>query len=102
MIARDSSKKLSARARTALRSIKFQFANFCFKSLIRPTEKPTWMMPYRATVKILERMPYQTREGMKIQIDKGSAAQKLSVDDVVDDSIVREIEKDGLIDRIYR
>ena len=84
MIARDSSKKLSARARTALLRIKFQFANFCIKPLIRPTEKPTWMMPYRATVKILERMPYRTREGMKIQISEGYAAQpasNLGVDD---------------------
>ena len=29
-------------------------------------------------------------------------ASKWAVEDVVDDSIVREIEKDGFIDRIYR
>jgi hypothetical protein len=29
-------------------------------------------------------------------------ASKLSVDDIVDDGIVRELEKDGFIDRLYR
>jgi hypothetical protein len=27
---------------------------------------------------------------------------KLTVDDIVDDAVVREIEKDGLIERLYR
>ncbi len=46
-----------------------------------------------------------TREGMRIQLEQALAANppsKLSVDDIVDDSVVREIEKDGFIDRLYR
>jgi hypothetical protein len=42
---------------------------------------------------------------MKIQIDQARAANpasKLTVEDGVDDSIVREIEKEGFIDRLYR
>lgn len=42
---------------------------------------------------------------MKIQIDQARAANpasKLTVDNVVDDSILREIEKEGFIDRVHR
>ncbi|MGH7870775.1 MAG: ABC transporter substrate-binding protein [Candidatus Binatia bacterium] len=60
---------------------------------------------YRTTAKILDRVPYVTREGMSIQVEQARAANpasKLTVDDVIDDSIVREIEKDGFIERLYR
>ena len=59
---------------------------------------------YASTVKILERVPYTTRAGMKIQLDealKQSPGAKVTVDDLIDDSIVREIEKEGFIDKIY-
>jgi len=59
---------------------------------------------YNSTVKILERVPYTTREGMKIQLDdalKQAPASKVTVDNVIDDSVVRELEKEGFIDRIY-
>ena len=59
---------------------------------------------YQSTAKILERVPYTTREGMKIQLDdalKLSPGSKVTVDSLIDDSIVREIEKDGFIDRVY-
>jgi len=42
---------------------------------------------------------------MRIQLEQASSANptsKLSVDDIVDDSVVREIEKEGFIDRLYR
>jgi len=32
----------------------------------------------------------------------GQPGEQTHVDDIVDDSIVREIEKDGFIDRLYR
>ena len=60
---------------------------------------------YRTTAKILDRTPYATRDGMRIQLEQARAANpasKLTVDDIVDDSIVREIEKEGFIDRLYR
>jgi NitT/TauT family transport system substrate-binding protein len=59
---------------------------------------------YQSTVKILERVPYTTREGMKTQLDealKQSPGSKVTVDSLIDDSIVREIEKEGFIDKVY-
>ena len=59
---------------------------------------------YESTAKILERVPYTTREGMKIQLDdalKLAPGSKVTVDNLIDDSIVREIEKEGFIDRVY-
>jgi NitT/TauT family transport system substrate-binding protein len=59
---------------------------------------------YRSTAKILERVPYTTREGMKIQLDealKQNPGSKVTVDSLIDDSIVREIEKEGFIDKVY-
>jgi hypothetical protein len=59
---------------------------------------------YDSTLKILERVPYTTREGMKIQLDealKQTPGSKVSVDSLIDDSVVRELEKDGFIDKIY-
>ena len=59
---------------------------------------------YQSTVKIIERVPYTTREGMKIQLDdalKQAPGSKVTVDTVIDDSIVREIEKEGFIDKVY-
>lgn len=59
---------------------------------------------YESTAKILERVPYTTREGMKIQLDealKQNPGSKVTVDSLIDDSVVRELEKEGFIDRIY-
>jgi len=59
---------------------------------------------YQSTSKLLERVPYTTREGMKIQLDEAlklSPASKVTVDSLIDDSIVRELEKEGFIDRVY-
>jgi NitT/TauT family transport system substrate-binding protein len=59
---------------------------------------------YASTAKILERVPYTTRAGMKIQLAealKQTPGAKVTVDDLIDDSIVREIEKEGFIDKIY-
>jgi ABC-type nitrate/sulfonate/bicarbonate transport system substrate-binding protein len=59
---------------------------------------------YESTAKILERVPYTTREGMKIQLDdalKQAPGSKVTVDNLIDDTIVREIEKEGFIERVY-
>jgi NitT/TauT family transport system substrate-binding protein len=59
---------------------------------------------YQSTTKIIERVPYTSREGMKIQLDealKQAPGSKVTVDNLIDDSIVREIEKEGFIDRVY-
>ena len=61
-------------------------------------------MGYQANAKLFERVPLVTREGMEIQIKEASARRptNLKVNDVVDDSIVLELEKEGFIDRIYK
>jgi len=59
---------------------------------------------YQSTTKIIERIPYTSREGMKIQLDdalKQTPGSKVTVDSLIDDSIVRELEKEGFIDRVY-
>jgi ABC-type nitrate/sulfonate/bicarbonate transport system substrate-binding protein len=59
---------------------------------------------YRSTAKILERVPYTSREGMKIQLDealKQNPGSKVTLDNIIDDSLVRELDKEGFIDRIY-
>ena len=60
---------------------------------------------YEAIAKLFERVPLATKEGMAIQI-KDALGRKpgasLKVDDVVDDSIVTELDKEGFIDRIYK
>jgi NitT/TauT family transport system substrate-binding protein len=59
---------------------------------------------YQSTAKIVERIPYTSREGMKIQLDEAlklNPGSKVTVDTLIDDSIVREIEKEGFIDRVY-
>ncbi len=59
---------------------------------------------YQSTAKIIERVPYTTREGMQIQLDEAlklAPGSKVTVDSLIDDSIVRELEKEGFIDRVY-
>ena len=59
---------------------------------------------YDSTVKILERVPYTSREGMKIQLDdalKQAPNSKVTVDSLIDDSVVRDLEKEGFVDRVY-
>src|SRR5262245_59408262 len=59
---------------------------------------------YASTAKILERVPYTSREGMKIQLDealKQNPGSKVTVDNLIDDSLVRELDKEGFIGRIY-
>jgi NitT/TauT family transport system substrate-binding protein len=59
---------------------------------------------YTTTTRILEQVPYVTRPGMEnllAEARKTNPAIKVTVNDVVDDTIVRELEKDGFIDSLY-
>jgi len=60
---------------------------------------------YEINAKLFERVPYVGREGMDIQL-KDALTKKPSstvkVDDIVDDSIVAELEKEGFFDRLYK
>jgi NitT/TauT family transport system substrate-binding protein len=71
---------------------------------LRGANKDYLESSYVSSAKILERVPYTTREGMKIQLDealKQNPGSKTTMDSLIDDSIVREIEKEGFIDKIY-
>ncbi|HEV8342026.1 MAG TPA: ABC transporter substrate-binding protein [Candidatus Binatia bacterium] len=71
---------------------------------LRGANKPYLESSYQSTMKMLERVPYTTREGMKIQLDealKQTPGSKVTVDNLIDDSIVRELEKEGFIDKVY-
>ena len=58
-----------------------------------------------ATAKLYERVPLVTREGVEVQIKEALARRagaSLRVEDMVDDGIVRELEKSGFIDMVYK
>jgi NitT/TauT family transport system substrate-binding protein len=60
---------------------------------------------YMAAAKLYDVVPLVTRPGMEIQIKEASvrkAGAQLRFEDLVDDSIVRELEKSGFIDKIYK
>src|SRR5574341_1019381 len=60
---------------------------------------------YQANVKLHDRVPLVTREGMDIQIKEALSRKpgmSLKVEDIVDDTIVRELEKSGYIDKVYK
>lgn len=60
---------------------------------------------YEAMAKLYERVPKVTREGTAIQIKEALARKPgatLRVEDIVDDSLVDELERSGFIDRVYK
>lgn len=60
---------------------------------------------WAANVKLHDRVPLVTREGTEVQIKEALGRKPgatLRVDDIVDDSIVRELEKSGFIDKVYK
>ena len=66
--------------------------------------KPYLEDAYSSTAKILERIPRVTREGMKVQLDeakKNNPGSNVTVDDLIDDRMVQEIERESFIDRVY-
>ena len=60
---------------------------------------------WEVNAKLFDRVPYVGREGMEIQL-KDAVSKKpsstLKVDDVIDDTIVTELEKEGFFDRLYK
>lgn len=60
---------------------------------------------YVGMAKLHERVPLVTREGTEAQIKEALARKPgaiVRVDDIVDDSLVKELDRSGFIDRIYR
>jgi NitT/TauT family transport system substrate-binding protein len=59
---------------------------------------------YTASAKLYDRVPLVTRAGTETQIREAVSRKpgaQLRVEDIVDDSIVRELEKSGFIDKIH-
>jgi NitT/TauT family transport system substrate-binding protein len=60
---------------------------------------------YTASAKLYDSVPLVTRLGVEAQIKEAIARKpgtQLRVEDLVDDSIVRELQKSGFIERLYR
>jgi len=60
---------------------------------------------YTASAKLYDRVPLVTRPGVEIQIKEAVSRKpgvQLRFEDMVDESLVRELEKSGFIDKVYR
>lgn len=60
---------------------------------------------YTASAKLYDRVPLITRAGVETQIKEAVGRKpgaQLRFEDMVDDSIVRELEKSGFIDKVYK
>lgn len=62
---------------------------------------------YQTIAKLFERVPLATREGMEVQINDALALMRkpgtaVKAEDIIDDRLVVELEKEGFIDRIYK
>jgi NitT/TauT family transport system substrate-binding protein len=60
---------------------------------------------YLASAKLYDAVPLVTRAGTEVQIKEATsrkAGAQLRFEDLVDDSIVRELEKSGFIDKLYK
>jgi NitT/TauT family transport system substrate-binding protein len=59
---------------------------------------------YGASAKLYDKVPLVTRAGTETQIKEATSRKpgaQLRIEDMVDDSIVRELEKSGFIDKVY-
>ncbi len=60
---------------------------------------------YTASAKLYDRVPLVTRPGTEVQVKEAVSRKpgaQLRFEDVADDSVVRELEKSGFIDKIYK
>lgn len=62
---------------------------------------------YTASAKLYDQVPLVTRPGVEVQIKEALATARkanaqLRFEDMVEDSLVREIEKSGFVDKIYK
>jgi NitT/TauT family transport system substrate-binding protein len=76
-----------------------------FAKYSRQTNEAYLESAYQSSNKLFEQIPLVNREGMEMQVKEALArkpSSALKVDDIVDDSLVVELEKEGFINRIYR
>lgn len=71
----------------------------------RTTNEKYLEAAYSATAKLYDMVPLVTRPGMEVQI-KDALSRKpgaqLRFEDIVDESLVRELEKSGFIDKVFK
>jgi NitT/TauT family transport system substrate-binding protein len=71
----------------------------------RITNKDYLESAYAATAKLYDMVPLVTRPGVEVQIKEATSRKpgvQLRFEDMVDESIVLELEKSGFIDKIYK
>jgi NitT/TauT family transport system substrate-binding protein len=71
----------------------------------RITNKDYLESAYAATAKLYDMVPLVTRPGVEVQIKEATSRKpgvQLRFEDMVDESIVRELEESGFIDKIYK
>jgi hypothetical protein len=60
---------------------------------------------YATTAKLYDMVPLVTRPGVEVQIKEATSRKpgvQLRFEDMVDESIVRELDKSGFIDKVYK
>jgi NitT/TauT family transport system substrate-binding protein len=60
---------------------------------------------YATTAKLYDRVPLVTRPGVEVQIKEATSRKpgaRLRFEDMVDESIVHELQKNGFIDKVYK
>jgi len=71
----------------------------------RQTNETYLEAAYAATAKLYDRVPLVTRAGVETQIKEAVSRRpgaRVRVEDMVDESIVRELERSGFIDKVYK
>lgn len=71
----------------------------------RTTNEDYLEAAYSATAKLYDAVPLVTRPGTEVQIKEAVGRKpgaQLRFEDMVDESIVRELEKSGFIDKVYK
>jgi ABC-type nitrate/sulfonate/bicarbonate transport system substrate-binding protein len=71
----------------------------------RTTNEDYLEAAYTATAKLYDAVPLVTRPGTEVQIKEATSRKpgaQLRFEDMVDESIVRELDKSGFIDKIYK
>ena len=71
----------------------------------RTTNEDYLEAAYTASAKLYDAVPLVTRAGTEVQIKEAAGRKpgvQLRFEDMVDESIVRELEKSGFIDKVYK
>jgi NitT/TauT family transport system substrate-binding protein len=71
----------------------------------RQTNETYLEAAYTASAKLYDRVPLVTRAGTEVQIKEAVARKpgmQLRFEDLVDESLVRELDKSGFIDKVYK